>query len=226
MLSSYRNQSIDLFCKSIDWFLYDGNIGSTCDHLVICKHMPCFDIFRVLNYEIKNVLLQLEEGLFWIGKFVFNIMPIRWALSFLLLIVAIFILYMTYFSCWSSRPKMFCKKGVLEDLAKFTGKHLCQSLFFNKVSVLRPAGVFFYRCFPVNFVKFLRTPFSQNTFGRLLLFIVTLALFFVVRLEHGLKNYIRKVINKRQDLQIWLWFFFIGFQRAIFSLNLFCFSLI
>ena len=26
-----------------------------------------------------------------------------------------------------------------------------------------------HRCFPVNFVKFLRTPFSQNTSGRLLL---------------------------------------------------------
>ena len=28
---------------------------------------------------------------------------------------------------------MFCKKGVLRNLAKFTGKHLWQSLFFNKV---------------------------------------------------------------------------------------------
>ena len=26
-----------------------------------------------------------------------------------------------------------------------------------------------HRCFPVNFAKFLRTPFSQNTSGRLLL---------------------------------------------------------
>ena len=25
------------------------------------------------------------------------------------------------------------KKGVLKSFAKFTGKHLCQSLFFNKV---------------------------------------------------------------------------------------------
>ena len=25
VLSSYRNQSIDLHCKSIDWFLYEGN---------------------------------------------------------------------------------------------------------------------------------------------------------------------------------------------------------
>ena len=27
MLSSYRNQSIDLDSKSIDWFLYEGNTG-------------------------------------------------------------------------------------------------------------------------------------------------------------------------------------------------------
>ena len=27
----------------------------------------------------------------------------------------------------SSRPKMFCKKGVLKNFTKFTGKHLCQS---------------------------------------------------------------------------------------------------
>ena len=28
----------------------------------------------------------------------------------------------------SSRPGVFCKKGVLENFIKFTGKHLCQSL--------------------------------------------------------------------------------------------------
>ena len=33
---------------------------------------------------------------------------------------------------------MFCKKGVLKNFAKFTGKHLCQSFFFNKVVSLRP----------------------------------------------------------------------------------------
>ena len=30
--------------------------------------------------------------------------------------------------------KMFCKKYFLRNFAKFTGKHLCQSLFFNKVA--------------------------------------------------------------------------------------------
>ena len=34
----------------------------------------------------------------------------------------------------SSRPEVFCKKGVLKNFAKFTGKHLCQRLFFNKVA--------------------------------------------------------------------------------------------
>ena len=32
----------------------------------------------------------------------------------------------------SSRPDAFCKKVVLKKFAKFTGKHSCQSLFFNK----------------------------------------------------------------------------------------------
>ena len=38
----------------------------------------------------------------------------------------------------SSRPEVFCIKGVLRNFTKFTGKRLCQSLFFNKVAGLRP----------------------------------------------------------------------------------------
>ena len=38
----------------------------------------------------------------------------------------------------SSRPEVFCKKGVLRNYAKFTGKPLCQSLVYNKVAGLRP----------------------------------------------------------------------------------------
>ena len=37
----------------------------------------------------------------------------------------------------SSCPALFCKKSVLRNLAKLTGKHLCQSLFLNKVAGLR-----------------------------------------------------------------------------------------
>ena len=46
----------------------------------------------------------------------------------------------------SSHQRCFIKKGVLKNFAKFTGKQL-------------------HRCFLVNFVKFSRTPFLQNTTG-------------------------------------------------------------
>ena len=39
----------------------------------------------------------------------------------------------------SSLPDVFFKKGVLRNYTKFTGKHMCQSLYFNKVAGLRPA---------------------------------------------------------------------------------------
>ena len=73
----------------------------------------------------------------------------------------------------SSHHKCSMKKGVLRNFTKFTRKHLCQSLFFNKVATLRPTTLLkkglWHRCFPVNFVKFLKAPFLQNTSGRLFL---------------------------------------------------------
>ena len=62
------------------------------------------------------------------------------------------------------------KIGILDNFAKFTGKHLYRSLhLLNKVADWKPAILskkrLRYRCFPINFVKFLRTPFLQNTSG-------------------------------------------------------------
>ena len=37
----------------------------------------------------------------------------------------------------SSHPDLFCKKDIFKNFAKFTGKHLSYSLFFNKVEGLR-----------------------------------------------------------------------------------------
>ena len=72
----------------------------------------------------------------------------------------------------SSHRTCSIKKGDLRNFAKFTGKHLCQSPFFNKVAGLRPATLLkkrlWHRCFTLNFAKFLRTPSLQNTSGRLL----------------------------------------------------------
>ena len=83
----------------------------------------------------------------------------------------------------SSHRRCSVRNGVLRNFAKFTGQHLWQSLFFTKVAGLRPATLLkkgpWHRCFLVNFAKFLRTPFSQNTSRRLLPLFV-----FLARLSH------------------------------------------
>ena len=65
---------------------------------------------------------------------------------------------------------------VFKNFTKFTEKHLCQSLCYNKVvdlirlywkTLLKKRLWHMY--FPVNFARFLRTPFLQNTFGQLFL---------------------------------------------------------
>ena len=47
-------------------------------------------------------------------------------------------LHSSFIDCFtssrSSRPEVFCKKDTLRNSRKFTGKHLWQSLFFNKVA--------------------------------------------------------------------------------------------
>ena len=63
----------------------------------------------------------------------------------------------------NSHQRCSVKTGVVRDFTKFTGKQLCQSIFFNKVADLRPATLLkkrlWHRYFPVNFVKFLRATF-------------------------------------------------------------------
>ena len=58
-------------------------------------------------------------------------------------------------------------KGILENFAKITGKHLCQGLFFNKATGLSLAILLkkklWHRCFRVNFAKILRK-LSYRTF--------------------------------------------------------------
>ena len=69
----------------------------------------------------------------------------------------------------SSHQRCSIKKGVLRDFAKFTGKHLYESLFLNKVIGLEPATLLkkrlWHRCFPVNLAKFLRTLFYRTPLG-------------------------------------------------------------
>ena len=98
-------------------------------------------------------------------------MPIR---SFYFLFVFCIYWLFTYLHIRSSRPKVFCKKGVLRNFEKFTRKHLCQSLLFNKVAGLRPTTLLkketLARCFPGDFCEiFLRATFLKEHLRSLLL---------------------------------------------------------
>ena len=74
----------------------------------------------------------------------------------------------------SSHQRCSVRKGVLRNFAIVTLKHKCQSLFFSKVAGLRSAislkKRLRHKCFPVNFVKFLRIPFSTEHLWWLLLY--------------------------------------------------------
>ena len=89
--------------------------------------------------------------------------------------------------------EMFYKKGVLRYFAKFTGKHLCQSLDFNKIAGLRPATLLrkrlWNRYFPVNIMKFLRTPFVTEHLWWLLLTTVNISdVCFLVQIQKASKS--------------------------------------
>ena len=65
---------------------------------------------------------------------------------------------------------MLCKKGDHKNFANFQGKHLCWSFFFIKLQFWGPAIFFKKRlqnkCFPVKFVKFLKTTILENVCER------------------------------------------------------------
>ena len=77
-------------------------------------------------------------------------------------------------------PGGVLQKGVLKNYLKFTGKHLCQNLFFNKAAGLRPATLFkkrlWHRCLSMNFEIFLRPLFFTEHFWWLLNIIQAAAL--------------------------------------------------
>ena len=75
----------------------------------------------------------------------------------------------------SSQQRCFMKKVFLE-ISQNSQENTCARVSFLKKRLWQ-------RCFPVNFVKFLRTPFLQNTSVRLLLAVVELLLRFLTLKE-------------------------------------------
>ena len=99
---------------------------------------------------------------------------------------------------WSRSSHQRCSviKGVLRNFTKFTVKYLCHS---------QPKACNFikkrlwYRCFPVNFAKFLRAPFLQNTSGRLLFMMI----FFKKTFLKLFKISLPKVYFDKYSVSIW-----------------------
>ena len=83
----------------------------------------------------------------------------------------IYLFFLWYYYCYCNiqkqPPEVFYKKGVLRNFTKFTGKHLCQSLFFSKVASLACNLTKKETLTQVFFCEF--CDISKNTAGRLLL---------------------------------------------------------
>ena len=123
-------------------------------------------MFQILTY-VRSVqfsqftILQLITCVYQIFKTNFHFLIFPW--------------FFQLYHCNKQKqpPEVFCKKSCSQKFRKIHRKNLCQSLFFNKVTGLRPVTLLKKRLlhsyFPVNVAKFLRTPFLQNTSRRLLL---------------------------------------------------------
>ena len=77
----------------------------------------------------------------------------------------------TYFQ--KQPVEVFYKNGVLKKFVKFTENTCARVSFLIKLLALPQTLLkrrLWHRFFPVDFAKFLRTPFLQNTTGRLLLY--------------------------------------------------------
>ena len=69
-------------------------------------------------------------------------------------------------------PVVFYRKGVLKNLAKYTGKFLCWSLFFNKLAALSLQHCqkeTLAQVLPCDFCEIFKNAFFTEHFGRLLL---------------------------------------------------------
>ena len=80
--------------------------------------------------------------------------------------IEILLISETWFSFYRRHPpEVFYKKGVLKIFAIFTGKQLCQSLFVSYSFIKKEKKRLWQRGFPVNFARFLRTPFFTEHSG-------------------------------------------------------------
>ena len=137
---------------------------------------PANYLSLLCTFYATNIYVKLKI-LGWLSNFQFSAFLVLCSCSVLNIVmnIALFVkeIAKKKKKIRSSHWRCSVRKGVLRNFVQFTGKHLFQSLIFDKVARMRPATLLkmrlWHRCFPVNFTKFLRAPFLQNTSGRLLL---------------------------------------------------------
>ena len=84
-------------------------------------------------------------------------------------------------------PKVFFEESLIRNFAKFEGKHLCESLFFNKVVGLSPATLLKVTLAQVFSCEFYKTPFLQNSSWQLFLQLVLRHLLTMVNHHYNVK---------------------------------------
>ena len=69
--------------------------------------------------------------------------------------------FVEHLRCRSSRPEVFCEKGILRNFAKLTGKQQCQTLFFNGNFIKKETLALLFSC---EFCEISKNTFSYRTF--------------------------------------------------------------
>ena len=115
----------------------------------------------LVTQETRSLHLTLAFFLLWISW------KIRMVSSwcFACLIVCSVFPFFQFGYVWKKQlPEVLYKKNVFQKLAKMTGKYLCWSLFFDRVTGLQHylKKRLWYRYFPVIFTALLRMPFHRT----------------------------------------------------------------
>ena len=158
---------------------------------------PFFNKAQACNFIKKETLAQVFSCEFWnISKNTFFTEHIRTTASgesFKIIIQSPY-LHRSINLYRSSRPEVFCKRGVLRKFAKFTGKQLWQRLLFRPATLLKKSLC--HKCFPMNWVYLL----LQNTSGGLYtsVCIISKNIRTVKVLSHSVNGWHEKVLSSER----------------------------
>ena len=157
---SYRNQSIDLLWKSVDWFLYDNGL----------RHERVKFLYMITASAMKELMFT----------YCCTDLKIRVNST---IVAAPWIIFVPYIQTCNQDllptstdavVRSCSVEKVFLEVLKNSQENTCVRIsFFNKVADLSPATLLkkrlWHMCFPVNFAKFVRTLFFTEHLRSLLL---------------------------------------------------------